>query len=306
MIQSRFFPILFSLSLGILLLGCDSDSSSNSGEETSSSSITGISSSRVLSSSSSYDTDAIIADHNGTVLSAIPIEWITAAKTNLVIAYGHTSHGSQLVDGLNGLETWKGSPYTILGSGDTEGLELRDTPFSGASDLGAPDFIAWVAATRSYLNENTDVNVVMWSWCGQLSWATAADVQGYLDSMMTLEKDYPDVQFVYFTGHLDGTGIDGTLNQNNERIRTYVRENNKMLYDFADIESYDPNGNYYLDLNANDNCDYDGGNWCTEWQEANPGEWYEVTAQHSQSLNGNRKAYASWYLFARLAGWDGK
>jgi len=293
--------------LGILLLGCNSGSSSSSSDEPSSSSIvTASSSSKTRSSSSSYNTEAVIVDHNGTVLSAVPTEWITAAKKNLVIAYGHTSHGSQLVDGLNGLETWKGSPYTILGNGDTEGLELRDTPFSGANDLGAPDFRAWVTATRNYLKENTDVNVVMWSWCGQLSWATTGDVRGYLDSMTTLEKDYPEVRFVYFTGHLDGIGVDGTLNQNNESIRSYVRENNKILYDFADIESYDPDGNYFLDLNANDNCDYEGGNWCTEWQDANPGKWYEVRAQHSQSLNGNLKAYASWHLFARLAGWDGE
>jgi hypothetical protein len=306
MIQSRFFPILYALVLGILLPGCSSDSSSGSSDETHSSGIVASSSSNTRSSSSSYKGEAIIADHNGTVLSAIPAEWITGAKKNLVIAYGHTSHGSQLVDGLNGLETWKGSPYTILGSGDTEGLELRDTPFSGASDLGNPDFVSWVAATRNYLDEHTDANVVMWSWCGELSWATTADVGGYLDSMATLEKDYPQVQFVYFTGHLDGTGVNGTLNQNNESIRTYVKKYNKILYDFADIESYDPDGNYYLDLNANDNCDYDSGNWCTEWQDANPGKWYEVTAQHSQSLNGNLKAYASWYLFARLAGWDGE
>jgi len=166
MIQSRFFPILYALVLGILLPGCSSDSSSGSSDETHSSGIVASSSSNTRSSSSSYKGEAIIADHNGTVLSAIPAEWITGAKKNLVIAYGHTSHGSQLVDGLNGLETWKGSPYTILGSGDTEGLELRDTPFSGASDLGNPDFVSWVAATRNYLDEHTDANVVMWSWCG--------------------------------------------------------------------------------------------------------------------------------------------
>ena len=45
----------------------------------------------------------IIIDHHCTDISAIPLEAIMAAKANLHIAYGHTSHGSQLVSGMNGL-----------------------------------------------------------------------------------------------------------------------------------------------------------------------------------------------------------
>jgi len=262
------------------------------------------SSSGTRSSNSSNNISAasgtVIIGHDEAELAPIPSEWLDSAIAKLVIAYGHTSHGSQLVTGIAGLETWKGSPYLA------SNLQLRDTPFATAQDLGSPDFVSWVSATRTYLNENSDVNVVMWSWCGQLSWADEASVQGYLDSMTSLESAYPKVRFVYFTGHLDGTGWSGTVNQNNETIRAYVREYGKILYDFADIESYDPDGNGYLELNANDNCDYDGGNWCTAWQAAHPGEWYEVTTQHSQSLNGNLKAFAAWHLFARLAGWDGK
>lgn len=245
----------------------------------------------------------ILIDHNATKLADIPASAITNAIEDLVIAYGHTSHGSQLSDGLNGLDEWKGAPYLFGGEG---GLEMREGVFNGANDLGAPDFTAWVGATRTYLTENDEVNVIMWSWCGQVGGASEEAIQGYLDSMSTLEEEFPEVQFVYMTGHLDGSGVEGTLHQNNQRIRAYVREHGKILYDFADIESYDPDGKEFLSLNANDNCDYDGGNWCTEWQEANPGEWYEVSAAHSQSLNGNRKAYAAWYLFARLAGWSGK
>jgi hypothetical protein len=32
-------------------------------------------------------------------------------------------------------------------------------------------------------------------------------------------------------------------------------------------------------------------------------DWYECGAAHTQPLNANRKAYAAWALFARLAGW---
>jgi len=65
---------------------------------------------------------------------------------------------------------------------------------------------------------------------------------------------------------------------------------------------------------ANDNCDYDSNgdgrrdkNWATDWQDSHTEDvdWYECSSAHSQALNANRKAYAAWYLWARLAGWDG-
>jgi hypothetical protein len=44
------------------------------------------------------------------------------------------------------------------------------------------------------------------------------------------------------TGHLDGTGLTGNLNISNEQIRNHCRINKKFLLDFADIESYNPDG----------------------------------------------------------------
>ncbi|MDP2362726.1 MAG: T9SS type A sorting domain-containing protein, partial [Ignavibacteria bacterium] len=103
------------------------------------------------------------------------------------------------------------------------------------------------------------------------------------------------------------------LNQRNEQIRNYCLTNSKVLFDFADIESYDPDGNYYLDKYANDNCDYDSDgngsldkNWAIDWQNSHTinVDWYDCSAAHSQALNGNLKAYAAWWLWAKLAGWD--
>ena len=44
------------------------------------------------------------------------------------------------------------------------------------------------------------------------------------------------------TGHLDGGGTAGNLNVRNNQIRNYCIANDKILFDFADIESYKPNG----------------------------------------------------------------
>lgn len=60
--------------------------------------------------------------------------------------------------------------------------------------------------------------------------------------MDSLRNEYPVVQFVLMTGHLDGTGEQGQLHQRNERIRTYAQTNNLWLFDFADIDSHDSDG----------------------------------------------------------------
>ena len=258
---------------------------------------------------------AIIANHNSAKLSIIPTNWIDSAKANLHIAYGHTSHGSQLITGMDGLENWKGSQYAFNEGGSNGALDIDDYAFSGASDLGNPNFTAWESATRSYLNNsvNSYVNVVIWSWCGQVSSASEENINTYLSLMNGLENDYPNVKFVYMTGHLDGSGTSGNLNQRNEQIRNYCTTNGKTLYDFNDIESYDPDGNYYLDKDANDNCDYDSDgngsldkNWAIDWQNSHAlnVDWYDCSPAHSQALNGNLKAYAAWWLWAKLAGWD--
>jgi hypothetical protein len=259
--------------------------------------------------------DAIVANHTIAKLLSTPVNWIDTAKAKLHIAYGHTSHGSQIITGMEGLVTWKGDQYAFNEGGSNGALDIDDNAFPGASDLGNPDRTAWETATRNYLNDpaNSDVNVVIWSWCGQVSSATEDDINTYLNLMTGLEIDYPDVRFVYMTGHLDGTGVSGNLNQRNEQIRNYCLANGKILYDFNDIESYDPDGNYYLDKDANDYCDYDSDgngsldkNWAIDWQNSHTinVDWYDCSAAHSQPLNGNLKTYAAWWLWAKLSGWD--
>jgi len=350
----------------------------------------------------------ILIDHNSTDITKIPQAAIENAKDSLHIAYGHTSHGSQITyamlmsrlvafanAGCKGLSL----PQDIFAwdDGQTPGtLDLRDyIPWGdrgtmipgGASDLGNPNATQWATDTRTFLNDatNADINVIMWSWCGQLSSSSAhryawtgwdswdADehcfhlfedilydigegsdlrilledignnVGLYLLQMSELERDFPDVQFVYMTGHLDGTGLDGNLNKHNEIIRDYCSTYGKILYDFADIETYDPDGVYYGDQHPTDGCNYDANgngvteedgdpgnplngdqNWALNWQAGHTqfdpyldadhddiidqqpdADWFSCSSSHTYPLNGNLKAYAAWRLFCQLAGWEG-
>ncbi len=264
----------------------------------------------------STTTFAYVVDHNSTDLGSIPESAINQAKNTLHIAYGHTSHGSQLITGMTGLDGqtnlvgYKGDIYQWNEGGSDGALDIDDYFVGG--DLGHNGSTTWADSTRTYLDNpaNSDVNVVIWSWCGGCSDNTPTGIQIYLDTMNQLETDYPNVTFVYMTGHADAWN-DDTVKTNNSQIRNYCIANNKILYDFFDIESYNPDNHYFEYVG--DNCNYYNdtiqiqGNWATEWQNTHTEgvDWYQCTSAHSEPLNANRKAYAAWWLWARIAGWDG-
>lgn len=145
---------------------------------------------------------------------------VAAAKGKLAVAYWHTSHGSQLVTGMDGMDAF---------FGDTGLYEYSAAPTSGelklverSPDVGAFDSFSTFAQTvRDYLAANPSTNVVMASWCGQVSGSSEAGIATYLSTLDGLESEYPDVAFVYMTGHADGTGLAGNLHLRNQQIRAY-------------------------------------------------------------------------------------
>ncbi len=258
---------------------------------------------------------SIIADHTCARIDNIPDKWVKKAREELHIAYGHTSHGSQIVYGMMGLTYFKGGEFIYEKGAPKGSIDLRDNPFGGEMDLGNPDYKSWAEATKKYLTGNTDINVVMWSWCGQLSKMDKSQVKNYLELMQELEKQFPKVTFVYMTGHLDGSGLEGKLAENNKQIREFCTNNGKVLFDFADIESYNPDGENFADKYADDACRYDSDgdkkpdkNWAQDWQKSHKKnqDWYDCYSAHSEPVNANMKAYAMWWLLSRLAGWNGR
>jgi hypothetical protein len=258
---------------------------------------------------------AIIIDHTCLDLDQIPDEYIDIAKADLWIGYGHTSHGSQLNYGMEALENYFVDGTYNWGNGAGGSGEVHVDDGGSGYLTGDCGELGWDSLTRTYLDNYPDCNVIMWSWCNQVN---SVDLSShYLGPMNQLELDYPDVQFVYMTAHLQGQGPGGSLYLANQQIRDYCIANNKILYDFADIEKYSPDADTnYQEYFATDGCEYNlpgGGtaNWANNWLAANPGHELTQISQvvsscpHSVSLNCTKKGIACWFLWARLAGWEG-
>lgn len=133
-----------------------------------------------------------------------------------------------------------------------------------------------------------------------------------ISDLEDLETQYPTKTFIYWTTSLSrGLGsIDG---QNfNNQMRQYAISNDKILFDVADIESHDENGNPCYD-------NRDGVQYCTMSGtcENHPNDGQniiaicqdyttEIDGGHLGSVSGGgiQIAKAFWVLMARLAGWN--
>ena len=122
-------------------------------------------------------------------------------------------------------------------------------------------------------------------------------MEEYLSAIETLKNEYPEVTFIYITDTCDKSGSPGYNRWlRNELIRQYCKDNHKVLFDFADLESWSANGteqNTYF---------YNGQNiplWHEDWTK---GDYYNDG--HINEAACTMKAKAMWWLQARIAEWN--
>ena len=259
-----------------------------------------------------------IADHTVAkedVLRSIPQSAIDNAKKNLRIVYFHTSHGTRVIDGMRGLLGYKPGDavkwaFTTDGSIQEGKLSIDDRSFTDG-DLSTQEGLVnghtqWYNTTKAYLKDpsRSHINVVMWSWCDP----AGHDHKRYIDNMEKLISEFPKVKFVFMTGHPNGDGetAGNSAYYCHNLVSTHCRQKNRFVLDYWDIETHDMNDKYYP--NANDNGISGTIPFYKAWMNTHvSGKDYFVCncAHADQPITGNRIAYASWWLWARLAGWNG-
>ncbi len=251
----------------------------------------------------------ILIDHNCTDLSQIPGEVIDDVQENIRFHYAHTSHGEQLLCGLDQLNI-SNNLYSVAIGGDI--YDPFDPPFlpnvSGALCIyNGNDGYKYIVPegywrepgidyTISTLSSNPTINVSGWMWCTQLDTISAAGVEEYFDAMADFELQFPNVTFIYFTGNAQSGGIfdpETGLNRHQrcDQIRQYCADNNKILFDFEDIDCwYNGEMNYYVYNNDTIPMEHSAysGDECG----------------HVNGLSAIQKGNAVWWMMARLRGWQ--
>jgi hypothetical protein len=287
-------------------------------------------------------TSAYVADHSvatEAILRAIPDSYIDTARTTLHIAYNHTSHGTHVSYGVFGLPDYKAGDDSRFGVTrnslpDADKLDFQDNEIGGAyRDLSQADadWATWRNQVRNYLDDsaNEAINVMMWSWCNIANHSVA----DYLSSMQTLIDEYgpggskigsgidqtrtTPVTFIFMTGHANTGSNTGEGNPREQAalITDYCDTHGYFCIDYYAIDTHAMDGSYYEDAGDNGNSSSYGGNFYEDWQTAHTlgVDWYEnrstpggvasYGAHNSQHITANRKAYAFWWVLARIVGY---
>lgn len=177
--------------------------------------------------------------------------------------------------------------------------------------------------TVAYLDNpaHADVNVVMWSWCS----VDGHDVAIYLDNFDQLTTLFAAggtkgrtadnaVTFVWMTGYAwgsDGDSINAIRSpyKNHKTIVEHCIDKGYFCLDYWSQDVYNYGDDSYKPTEGgNTNVQHyeytqTHSDWfyCRNWT----GGDIQLPAHANQHLTSNRRAYSAWWIWARIAGWDG-
>jgi len=253
-----------------------------------------------------------VIDHSCTDLSKIPYSYIEKIKTSQnVFHYATRSHGQRITAGLEEIRNTTGTQYPVLIREQnmpdllSEGLKMY-VNMPSSNYVTTTEYWNSAAGVEDLrlLFQNSNIKYSLWVFCGELTDENSGPnniVYRYLDSINSLEQRFPSVKFIYTTSHSQSYGLQcwqyKARDSANSIIRNYCYQNNKILFDFGDIECWE-NGVEQIDA-------------CLEWNQTYL--YYQAQLPrfrvdgpgHTTMENAVQYGKAFWWLISRLNGWDG-
>ncbi len=233
---------------------------------------------------------ATVADHTVIgqfdTLSANSI--ITAASKR--VYFSHRSVGEGINAGLNclqGTNDYYDDSYCRSLPDYKYDRRLWSWPMIDAADVPAKR-----TAFENAVNSLADsYDVFGFKFC-YIDW-WFQDFIPYRDLMLRLEARYPTKKFIWSTQALyhdwSNSPDPSAIKSFNDQLRQYARNNNKLLYDLADIESYSANSTHCTQSLSGTVYEV----ICPEWR-VNPLD------AHPSSLGSIRLAKGFWWLIANM------
>jgi hypothetical protein len=244
----------------------------------------------------------IVINHLCADLAAIPADAIQTAQDVCKWHYARLSHGRQLMVGFENIEA--ADPFYAAIWPKTGGsLPVEPGTLCIYTDAVSSDSYwrgSGIDITRSILAGTPALNISALSWCAELNTASESYVQEYLTALQTLESEFPDVTFVYFTGTAqDSAGYGYNRYLRNKQIRDFCVANNRVLYDFEDLDSswFNPATQQW----EHSTYEYNGVTVPVEHPNLAGND-----AEHTSYASCEQKGRAAWWMMAVLAGWSAR
>ncbi len=240
---------------------------------------------------------SIIITHTMVDAAKIPQARLDDAR-KLDIFFAHRSVGNNIIDGLADLQTQDSNRYTLtIAVAAASWFETNNGLLHQLIGINGQPYTKINGFDTLVRGGYSRANVAMMKFCPSdtlpFGVVPAADIwAAYRNAMTALAQAYPNVTFVWWTMPL-ATAADDRGNSEkqifNRLVRDYCRLNNCVLFDIADIESHDPQGNAVVSA----------AGYEAMWNG------FSDDGAHLNVVGRQRVAAAFWWLLARLVGWDG-
>jgi hypothetical protein len=188
----------------------------------------------------------IIIDHTNWDKYNSQPQSVSKGVATLKVFFAHASVGGNVLEGMQNLNELDLVKYPLLQE-SVEGTPAGTTVAGTVYEYGRgnPPWFEKISSFESYLKNgwnNPKVDIVMNKFCYI---DPTADWTAYRNSMVALEAEYPTTKFVYWTMPLttNSDSEEVLRSRFNQSLRNWINtQKNKILFDLADIESWDPAG----------------------------------------------------------------